>query len=281
MYSSSDVAERIKQFAKESNLSIKQVLSDVGLGFNTMSNMKTSMPKADNLAKIADYLNCSVDYLLGRTDDPEKTFSLTVLSDGSQGVPSENMFNLVKQQKSAPSLSDEAQNMAVQYDTLDLHGKDAVNSIMLCEINRMDAERQQPAMDTKSETKIIPLFGNSFAAGPAEPDFGNLFEDYEVDADSPAEFAIHIHGDSMEPYLPDGSIALGRKETPVDGDVAAILLDGSFLCKQVCEDNFGNLYLFSLNRARDDMDVMIMHDGDRYVKCFGTIIMKKRVPLPR
>lgn len=27
------------------------------------------MPKSDNLAKIADYLDCSVDYLLGRTDD--------------------------------------------------------------------------------------------------------------------------------------------------------------------------------------------------------------------
>ena len=29
-----------------------------------------TLPKADNLAKIADYLNCSVDYLLGRTADP-------------------------------------------------------------------------------------------------------------------------------------------------------------------------------------------------------------------
>ena len=46
------------------------MLEDVGLGFNTMSNMKSSMPKADNLAKIADYLEVSVDYLLGRTDDP-------------------------------------------------------------------------------------------------------------------------------------------------------------------------------------------------------------------
>lgn len=36
-----------------------------------MANLKTSMPKADTLAKIADYLNCSVDYLLGRTDNPE------------------------------------------------------------------------------------------------------------------------------------------------------------------------------------------------------------------
>ncbi len=30
--------------------------------------MKSSVPKADNLAKIADELKCSVDYLLGRSD---------------------------------------------------------------------------------------------------------------------------------------------------------------------------------------------------------------------
>lgn len=71
MYISSDVAERIKALAKQHKISIKQLLLDVELGFNTMSNMKTSMPKADNLAKIADYLDCSVDYLLGRTDNPE------------------------------------------------------------------------------------------------------------------------------------------------------------------------------------------------------------------
>ncbi|MBR4015270.1 MAG: helix-turn-helix transcriptional regulator [Anaerotignum sp.] len=71
MYNSSSIADRIKATAKLRNISIKSLLENVGLGFNTMSNMKTSMPKADNLAKIADYLDCSVDYLLGRTDNPE------------------------------------------------------------------------------------------------------------------------------------------------------------------------------------------------------------------
>ena len=47
------------------------MLSDLNMGPNTMSNFKTSMPKADTLARIADYLDCSVDYLLGRTDDPQ------------------------------------------------------------------------------------------------------------------------------------------------------------------------------------------------------------------
>ena len=71
MYNSSFIAERIKILAKSKKILIKNMLKDIGLGFNTMSNMKTSTPKADNLAKIADYLDCSVDYLLGRTDKPE------------------------------------------------------------------------------------------------------------------------------------------------------------------------------------------------------------------
>lgn len=70
MYVSSDIAERIKLTARAKGIPMKQLLQDVGLGFNTMSNMRTSVPKADNLARIADYLDCSVDYLLGRTDNP-------------------------------------------------------------------------------------------------------------------------------------------------------------------------------------------------------------------
>lgn len=68
MYISNSVADRIKLMAKNKGVSIKKLLADVGLGFNTMSNMKNSMPKADNLARIADYLDCSVDYLLGREE---------------------------------------------------------------------------------------------------------------------------------------------------------------------------------------------------------------------
>ncbi len=71
MYISSAVAERIKKRTKEKNVTAKRMLAEVGLGVNTMSNMKTSMPTADNLAKIADFLDCSVDYLLGRTDNPQ------------------------------------------------------------------------------------------------------------------------------------------------------------------------------------------------------------------
>ena len=73
MYISTKIADRIKDAAKHNNVTVKRMLSEVGLGSNTMSNLKTSMIKADSLAIIADYLNVSVDYLLGRSDAPTLT----------------------------------------------------------------------------------------------------------------------------------------------------------------------------------------------------------------
>ena len=70
-YISSEIAERIKLIAKSKGLTVSTVLKEVNLGRNTMANFKTSMPKADNLAKIADYLDCSINYLMGRTDNPD------------------------------------------------------------------------------------------------------------------------------------------------------------------------------------------------------------------
>ena len=71
VYVSSEIAVRIKCLAKNKKIAVGTMLETIDLGRNTMANFKTSMPKADNLAKIADYLGCSVDYLLGRTDNPE------------------------------------------------------------------------------------------------------------------------------------------------------------------------------------------------------------------
>ena len=83
MYNPQDVATKIKFVAKSKSIKINQLLEDIDLNYNTMSNMRASMPRADNLAKIADYLNCSVDYLLGRTDNPIKTVSSNDFSNST------------------------------------------------------------------------------------------------------------------------------------------------------------------------------------------------------
>lgn len=72
MYISANTAERIKAVAKSKNIAIKDLLSNCELSKNALSSMlsRGSWLQANNLARIADYLDCSVDYLLGRTDNP-------------------------------------------------------------------------------------------------------------------------------------------------------------------------------------------------------------------
>lgn len=72
LYNSPNVANKIKTYAKSKNIALKTILEECGLGTNTFSHMLHGKSIAfDSLAKIADYLNCSVDYLLGRTDNPD------------------------------------------------------------------------------------------------------------------------------------------------------------------------------------------------------------------
>ncbi|MBD8947270.1 MAG: hypothetical protein EGR97_08115 [Clostridiales bacterium] len=72
MYESHNLASRIKEIAKKKDIKIKQMLIHCGLGSNTMSALYHDKSIAyDSLAKIADYLDCSMDYLVGRTDVPE------------------------------------------------------------------------------------------------------------------------------------------------------------------------------------------------------------------
>jgi len=72
MYNSQEIAQRIKLRAQQQGISINQLLLHCELGKNTIAKMSSGTDiLTKNFARIADYLNCSVDYLLGRTDKPE------------------------------------------------------------------------------------------------------------------------------------------------------------------------------------------------------------------
>ena len=68
MYSSQNVAKIIKQTAKEKNVTIGKMLSECGLSKNALATMQSGgrLPHTENLLKIADYLDLSLDYLMGR-----------------------------------------------------------------------------------------------------------------------------------------------------------------------------------------------------------------------
>ena len=72
MYITNDIAERIRERVSSQGKRIKVMLTELHLGINTISEFaKGKQISCISLARIADYLDCSVDYLLGRTDNPE------------------------------------------------------------------------------------------------------------------------------------------------------------------------------------------------------------------
>lgn len=73
MYKTNITVNRIKEVAKLREEKICDLLEACELNKNTLSSMTSrgSWLQASSLAKIADHLDCSVDYLLGRTDNPK------------------------------------------------------------------------------------------------------------------------------------------------------------------------------------------------------------------
>lgn len=64
------VFDRIKKLSDKQGISVQKVATDLGFSENLFYQWKTSNPKSDRLEKVADYFDVSVDYLLGRIDDP-------------------------------------------------------------------------------------------------------------------------------------------------------------------------------------------------------------------
>ncbi|MGM0155030.1 hypothetical protein IGK30_002895 [Enterococcus sp. AZ178] len=67
--------ERIKELAKKQGKSLNKVEEELGYGRNVLYRLKSSNPSAERLQEIANYFGVSVDYLLGRTDNPHNAES--------------------------------------------------------------------------------------------------------------------------------------------------------------------------------------------------------------
>ena len=64
---------RLKELRKKKGISQLRLSIDLNTTQNTISRYETGErePGIDELIKIADYFNVSVDYLIGRTENPK------------------------------------------------------------------------------------------------------------------------------------------------------------------------------------------------------------------
>lgn len=176
-----------------------------------------------------------------------------------------------------------AVKMAKDYDRLDSWGKQAVRELTDTELARMEDEARF-LLETKEqpEPKVINLYLEPAAAGIATAVEGKDFIPIELGPDDPrgAAYAVRLQGDSMEPDFPDGSTVFVNHDNLVDGDIGIFSIDGGTVCKQYHRDPLGMVYLFSLNRARADADVVIHPSSNHTLICQGRVITRRRYPLP-
>lgn len=98
MYNSSETSTRIKKLAQEKGIQMIELQKKCGLSKNTITQSGKSKEgmKAKNLYSIAELLNCSVDYLLGRVDTPNMSNRVdnSVLINGSINNNSHSTLNV-------------------------------------------------------------------------------------------------------------------------------------------------------------------------------------------
>lgn len=215
-------------------------------------------------------------YSMVKRDNQKVDFDLMVRVCAELGVPVERFCDGVSLPR-LPSLRE--WQFLGRCRRLDKSGQELMELVLEHELER--CENVADDSEAQSETKIIPLYLTPAAAGYASPAAGEDYEDFEVDASSSADFAVRIAGDSMEPYIRDGSTVLCKRGAVIhDGDIGLFFVDGDMKCKQYCQDYAGNVYLFSLNRARADADVEIKASSGVTIMCFGKVLLEKSVPLP-
>ena len=166
------------------------------------------------------------------------------------------------------------------YIALSRRGRQMARQLM-DEIRVYESAQKEPE---NTEPEYIREYLTPAAAGYASPAEGEDYILIPKDENTPknADFAVRISGDSMEPYIKDGSrVYVSRMCELTDGDVGIFFVDGDMKCKQYCEDSFGNIYLFSLNRKRKDADTVVPASSGITVLCFGKVLLSKKPPLPQ
>ncbi len=67
-----NLLNNIKKLCKIKGITQKELLNDLKFGSQYLQSIKAGAnPTIDKIEKIADYFDVSIDYLIGRTDNPE------------------------------------------------------------------------------------------------------------------------------------------------------------------------------------------------------------------
>jgi len=260
-----DFGNRLKSLRISSGYTQKELGKKIGVTEVTIGNWErgTKTPGLAAIISLGDALSVSLDTLADFKPPNDRRTTL---------LPEEG-------------------SLIEKYRRLDVFGRKAVSTICEIELARLTEGQQKHNTGGKILTfpsrmekqRYIPAYRSPSAAGIAVPLEGNEFEMILADSSVPADadFAVRIQGDSMSPYIEDGSMVFVSKSGEIsNGDVGIFCVDGAMYCKQFFKDQHGNVYLLSANPDREDANVFLAADSGSTLSASGKVILGASIPLP-
>ena len=250
-------AENLRRLMQEHGERQVDIARLLGVSKSTVSAYLSAgqMPRMDKVEQLARHFRVPRSALLGGEEAPVPS-SAPVPLHGESLSPAERLYR---------SLNEQGQSEFLRYGQY------------LTRQPEYRAEQKIRRVETIKHY-LVPA-----AAGYASPIEG---EDYELiprdDSVPPdADFCISIQGDSMEPFIPDGSLVYVRRDAPLkEFEVGVFFVDGDVFCKQWCVDYAGTLHLLSANPLRQDANIAIARDSGRSCVCFGKVLLSRPLPRP-
>lgn len=129
--------EKIKELSKKRGLSLNQLEEKLGYSRNTLYSLKRQNVSTKRLQEIADYLEVSVDYLLGKTENP------TIASNDQSGQTALNV-----------------EDMALKWSDIDFEDKKiTVNKTAV----RIKEKQSLQTPKTKNSKRVISIDPNTLS----------------------------------------------------------------------------------------------------------------------
>ena len=197
-------AENLRNARIEHGLSQEQLAKLIGVkSGSVIYNWEscTSRPDIDKIFKICEVLQISANYLFNTSDDYPSTEEMSVIK---------------------------------KYRTLDTFGRDAVDSIIKIEYDRVMA-----AVPKKKKTRMLKI---NFYSDPASAGTGNFLDETvpdeiwvkETEEAERADYIIGVSGDSMEPSYHNGSrVFVEHTEDIRIGEIGIFSVNGEVYIKEL------------------------------------------------
>lgn len=268
---------RLKQLREERKLSQKDVANKLKIPPTTYSGYENNKrePNSEMLINLADFFNCSIDYLIGRSNERinDSVLDKVLELDNDLLEDSGNIYDARRMQIYRDSnmnikdiFSETVSNREIEhitkYRTLDGYGKKAVDSVLDVEYERCTAEPEQPTIEIQLCTLPVSAGTGEFLSD----EMSKIITIPDTPLNRSADFIVEVSGDSMLPeYKNEDYLLVHKQETVEVDEIGVFVVNGCGYVKK-----FGGDRLISLNKKYDDIT---FGEYDSVV-CYGKVMGK-------